>query len=186
MENFINKRYICKLNCFLLILFLLVNLLFPQKILATSLGQYNTQEVIDEESSPKASPDGKYIVYTKTITKIRKVMPNVYIEENLQDLWLVSTNDFTSKKRITNNVLLKDIDEKTWLKNLKPSNDLQILSYSGKYCYLNPTWSSDCQSIYVTIRTYPSLNSGKKITSRRYKISLKKCMLSKTSTHFSK
>lgn len=139
------------------------------KIIFRSL-KNGSEEVIDEGNFPKVSPNGKYIVYSKVESLIREPKPMVQIEENLQNLWIAKGKDFSKKKKITSNVLLKNIDEDNWLKNLEPSKSLQVLSYSGKYCYLHPTWSSDSKSIYSILRIYPTPNTPERIESKLIKI----------------
>jgi len=139
------------------------------KIVFRSL-KNSSEEIIDEGNFPKVSPNGKYIVYSKVESLIREPKPMVQIEENLQNLWIAKGKNFSKKKKITSNVLLKNIDEDNWLKNLEPSKSLQILSYSGKYCYLHPTWSGDSKNVYSIMRTYPDPNTTERIESNLIKI----------------
>lgn len=118
----------------------------------------NSESIVDEGMLPRSSPDGKYIAYVKVNTAITEIKSRVFIEENLHHIWIMSTGDFSTKKRITCNYPLKLIDEETWLKKLKPSKEIQILSYSGRYCYLYPTWTSDSNNIYAIVRVYPYAN----------------------------
>jgi hypothetical protein len=139
------------------------------KIILRSL-KNGSEEIIDEGNFPKVSPNGKYIVYSKVESLIREPKPMVQIEENLQNLWIAKGKDFSKKKKITSNVLLKNIDEDNWLKNLESSKSLQILSYSGKYCYLHPTWSGDSKNVYSIMRIYPDPNTTERIESKLIKI----------------
>lgn len=123
------------------------------------------EKVIDDGNSPKCSPDGRYIAYTKVTTKIRKIKANIRVEENLQDVWIVDTRKFDTKRKVTSNFLIKNVDEQGWLKNLKPSTGLQNLSYACKYCYLFPTWTSDSKNLFVVTRIYPDINPEERIES---------------------
>jgi len=133
----------------------------------------NYEEIIDEGSTPTASPNGKYIAYIKVTSSVTGVKPKVQIEEHLQNIWTVKVKDFSKKKQITSNKILKTIDKKTWLKELKPSEALQILSLSGKYAYLYPSWSSDSKDIYSIVRVYPEPKTNERIESYLIKIPAK-------------
>lgn len=118
----------------------------------------SSEIILDEGNSPRVSPDGKYVVYTKTETTLREAKNNVFIEENLENIWIVNIENPSTKKKITSNTLLKLINEESWLKSIQPSKNLQILSYGSKYCYLFPSWSSDSSSIYAIVRISPEGN----------------------------
>lgn len=110
--------------------------------------------VIDQGSQPTVSPDGNTIAYTRTNTAYEIIRDNAKIEKVLQNLWIAEGKRYEIKTQITSNIALEDIDKAEWLKNLKPSDELQMLSYSGRYCYLFPTWSSDSKAIYAMRRDY--------------------------------
>lgn len=121
------------------------------KVIYKSLKNHS-EKVIDYGTEPNASPDGKYIVFTKSEVSTEEIKKNVKVETGLQNIYIVDTDDFTAMKKVTQNIPLITIDREEWVKNLLPSNEEQILSYSGRYCYLHPTWSSDSRSIFAMKR----------------------------------
>lgn len=114
----------------------------------------NTEKIIDKGEQPIASRDGKAIAYAKLHIENERIAENVMIEKVLQNLWVAEGKNYEQKTMITNNIVLEDINKEEWLKNLKPSEELQILSLSGRFSYQFPTWSSDSRTIYALRRDY--------------------------------
>lgn len=141
----INATYIASKNA----------LLFQKRenIIVMSL-EDNIEKVIDQGEQPVASPEGKEIAYTKLHIAQESIRNNIMIEKVLQNLWVADGVGYGRKTMITTNIILEDINQEEWLKNLKPSEELQILSLAGRYCYLYPTWSSDSKAIYTLRRNY--------------------------------
>lgn len=114
----------------------------------------NREQIVDQGTQPAASPDGKAIVYAKLHVTYYGIKENVGIEHVRQNLWVADLENYARKTMITSNITLEDIDREEWLSQLKPSDEQQILSLSGRYGYLFPTWSSDSKTIYTLRRDY--------------------------------
>lgn len=112
------------------------------------------ETIVDDGMQPSASPDGKAIAYTKLSVTYDNIEENVKIEKVIQNLWVADGENFSRKSQITSNLALENINKDEWLKSLKPSNELQMLSLGGRYCYLFPVWSKDSKSIYALRRDY--------------------------------
>jgi hypothetical protein len=118
----------------------------------------NVEALIDEGNDPSISPEGKNIAYTKSEITYKEISKNVKIETGLQNVWIADVEDFSKKKKITFNFPIKFISEEDWLTSIKPSDELQMLSYNGRYGYVKPSWSSDGKSVYILRRDYNITN----------------------------
>lgn len=114
----------------------------------------NVEKIIDKGEQPVASTDGKAIAYSKLHIVYENIDKNVVVERVLQNLWIADGISYARKTMITNNIVLEDINIDEWLKNLKPSDETQMLSLSGRYSYQFPTWSSDSKLVYAIRRDY--------------------------------
>ena len=132
------------------------SLLVYQKGEMVAVRDLDTQNetILGEGYYPSPSPNGEKIAFTRGQRSEKTIQENVKVEKIIQDVWVVGTGDFNKKTRITSNILLEDIDEEAWLAGIKPGKELQMLSLSGRYCYLYPVWSSDSKSIYTLRRDF--------------------------------
>lgn len=116
--------------------------------------QAGTESVIDHGNQPQASPNGRYIAYTKYAIEREELQKNIEREEIVQNVWVVNAEDFSDQNKITDNFVLKTIDEQEWLNSLQPTDEVQVLSFGGRYSYFYPSWSSDSQSLYFPRRDF--------------------------------
>lgn len=116
--------------------------------------QAGTESVVDHGNQPQASPNGHYIAYTKYAIEREELQKNIEQEEIVQNVWVVNAEDFRDQNKITDNVVLKTIDEQEWLNDLQPTDEVQVLSYGGRYSYFYPSWSSNSQSLYFARRDF--------------------------------
>jgi|GEM_PF-2346694 len=114
----------------------------------------NKEKIIDQGMHPAVSPDGKAIAYTKLSIMYEEISEKVKIEKVLQNIWVADGRDYDRKTMITTNIILEDIDKEEWLKNLQPSEELQMLSLSGRYSYQFPAWSKDSKVLYALRRDF--------------------------------
>ncbi|WP_274362205.1 TolB family protein [Paenibacillus thermotolerans] len=106
------------------------------------------ETVIDEGRFPSVSGNGAYIAYVKSEQTRREPKSNVFVEENVDQVW-ISDLDGNTKRAVTRNIPNKTIDETEWLNQTESENVAQVLQLSGLYSYYNPSWGSDSQSLYV-------------------------------------
>lgn len=116
--------------------------------------QSGKESIIDRGNQPQASPNGRYITYTKYSLEREEIQKNIEREKVIQNVWVVNTEDFNDQNKITDNFVLKTIDEQEWLNSLEASDEVQVLSFSGRYSYLYPSWSSDSQSLLFAKRDF--------------------------------
>ncbi|MGI1659122.1 MAG: hypothetical protein ACRKFN_09110 [Desulfitobacterium sp.] len=126
---------------------------FEEQIVLRDM-QSGIETIMEQGNQPQASPDGRYIAYTKYSIERKELQKNIEQEVILQDVWIVSGSDFKDKNKITDNFVLKTIDEQAWLASLEPSAEVQVLSFSGRYSYFYPSWSDDSQELYFGRRDF--------------------------------
>lgn len=112
----------------------------------------DSETVLGFGAEPSASPDGKHIAFTRSEFSSKLVENHIKVETGLQNIYIMDTSNFNDQQKITNNEPLVIINENEWLSKVRPSEQEQILSYSGVYCYRFPSWSGDSKSVYAMIR----------------------------------
>lgn len=122
---------------------------------------------------PRVSPDGALLSFIKTTVRTREPKQQVFVHEELMDVYVASFKDFTDQKQITANFPLGSTDEARWVENASAGS---ILHVTGDYSYYSPIWGSDSQSLYVP-KTYQNAPGM-----RLMRVSLAKSGLDKEST----
>jgi Tol biopolymer transport system component len=108
------------------------------------------ETVIGVGRFPSVSPQGDYVAYVHTEVDRRELQPGAAVEDRLDQLW-ISDTDGRTKRVVTANEPNRQIDEKEWLSQLKPSelSIPMVLARTGEYSYYDPVWSSDSRSLYA-------------------------------------
>lgn len=122
-----------------------------------------TEKIMDQGRFPSVSPDGAYVAYVKAEETKRQAAPKAEVMETIDNVWIADAVDFKTKKQVTSNYPDPFIDEKEWIKTLKPSDVTQVLNITGRYSYYEPVWSSDSGSIYLLKNLNQESGGGMKL-----------------------
>lgn len=104
---------------------------------------------IDDGRFPALSPEGGFVAYVKSVQTKREVKPNVFISDDLSDVYIASVADPADRKKVTANYSNQHISPEEWLAKVNTSPTPQTLVLPGAYSYYNPVWGRDFGTLYV-------------------------------------
>lgn len=107
------------------------------------LGQ---EKMLGKGSSPSVSPDGRLVAYLKDEEVTRKLSPQATVVENVTNVYVANSKDFTDHRKITANYPHHFVDEKTWAQSVAGEETLQ---FNGVYSYYSPVWGSDSGHVFA-------------------------------------